>query len=66
MFSGLAYACYEGRYGPTRIEHVLQESLLRFVEASLNLVSMGPGFAEYDVLDYTVFTEERARAAAVT
>ena len=25
---------------------------------------MGPRFAEYDVLDYTVFTEERARALA--
>jgi hypothetical protein len=25
---------------------------------------MGPRFAEYNVLDYTVFTEERARSLA--
>ncbi len=64
VFSGLTYAYYEGEYWPTRIEHRVQESLLHFVEGSLNLVPMGPRFAEYDVLDYTVFTKERARALA--
>ena len=64
VFSGLAYAYYEGGYWPTRIEHRVQESLLHFVESSLNLVSMGPRYAEYDVLDYTVFTKEGARALA--
>src|SRR5512143_296126 len=64
VFPGLAYSYYEGAYWPTRIEHRLDEPLLHFVESSLQLVSLGPRFADYDVLAKTVFDRERAKALA--
>jgi cytidyltransferase-like protein len=64
VFPGLAYAFYEGAYWPSRIEHRLDESLLHFVESSVQLVSLGPRFADYDALVDTVFDRERARALA--
>jgi cytidyltransferase-like protein len=64
VFPGLAYAYYEGAYWPSCIEHRLDEPLLRFVESSLYLVSLGPRFVDYDVLANTTFTRERAKALA--
>lgn len=64
VFPGLAYSYYEGAYWPTRIEHRLEEPLLHFVESSLQLVSLGPRFADYDVLSHTIFDRERAKALA--
>ena len=64
VFPGLAYAYYEGAYWPARIEHRLDESLLHFVESSINLVSLGPRFADYDVFANSVFDRERAQALA--
>jgi cytidyltransferase-like protein len=64
VFPGLAYAYYEGSYWPSRIEHRVDESLLSFVERSLQLVSLGPRFADYDALVDTVFDRERAKALA--
>jgi cytidyltransferase-like protein len=64
VFPGLAYAYYEGAYWPSRIEHRLDEPLLRFVESSLQLVSLGPRFADYDVLSDTTFDRQHARALA--
>jgi cytidyltransferase-like protein len=64
VFPGLAYAYYEGTYWPSRIEHRLDESLLSFVERSLQLVSLGPRFANYDVLANTIFDRQRATALA--
>lgn len=64
VFPGLAYAFYEGDYWPTRIEHRPDEPLLHFVESSLQLVSLGPRFASYDVLANTTFDRERAKALA--
>jgi hypothetical protein len=64
VFPGLAYAYYEGAYWPSRIEHRLDESLLHFVESSLRLVSLGPRFADYDVLANTIIGRERAKALA--
>ena len=64
VFPGLAYAYYEGAYWPSRIEHRVDESLLHFVESSVQLVSLGPRFAEYDALANTIFDRERARALA--
>jgi len=64
VFPGLAYAYYEGDYWPSRFEHRLDESLLRFVEGSLQLVSLGPRFSKYDPLVNTAFDYERAKALA--
>ena len=64
VFPGLAYAYYEGAYWPSSIEHRVDESLLHFVESSVQLVSLGPRFADYDVLVDTIFDRDRARALA--
>jgi len=64
VFPGLAYAFYEGDYWPSHIEHRLDEPLLRFVENSLYLVSLGPRFADYNVLADTTFNRECAKALA--
>ena len=64
VFPGLAYAYYEGEYWPSHIEHRTDESLLRFVESSLYLVSLGPRFPDYDVLADTTFDRGRAKALA--
>lgn len=64
VFPGLAYAYYEGEYWPSRIEHRVDESLLRFVENSIYLVSLGPRFGDYDVLADTNFDRQHAKALA--
>jgi hypothetical protein len=64
VFPGLAYSYYEGGYWPSRIEHRVDEPLLSFVESSLQLVSLGPRYADYDVLVDTVFDREKAKALA--
>lgn len=64
VFPGLAYSYYEGSYWPSRIEHRVDEPLLSFVESSLQLVSLGPRFPDYDALVDTVFDRERAKALA--
>lgn len=64
VFPGLAYAYYEGAYWPSRIIHRLDEPLLDFVENSLQLVSLGPRFADYNVFTNSVFDRGRAQALA--
>jgi cytidyltransferase-like protein len=64
VFPGLAYAYYDGDYWPLRIEHRLDEPLLHFVESSLQLVSLGPRFPDYDALTKNTFDRERAKALA--
>ena len=64
VFPGLAYAYYENNYWPSRIEHRLDETLLRFVESSLYLVPLGPRYADFDVLADTIINRERAKALA--
>ena len=64
VFPGLAYAYYENDYWPTRIEHRLDEPLLRFVENALYLVPLGPRYAGYDVLTDTVINRQHAKALA--
>ncbi len=65
VFPGLAKAYYNGDYWPTKIEHVMDESLLRFVEKSIYLVSLGPRYMDYDVLANTIFNRDLARNLAV-
>ena len=64
VFPGLAKAFYEGKYWPTSIEHVRDESLLSFVERSLQLISLGPRYSAYDVLADTRFNRDLAKALA--
>ena len=64
VFPGLAYAYYEGGYWPSRIEHRLDEPLLRFVENVLYLVPLGPRYDGFDVLADTAINAERAKALA--
>lgn len=64
VYPGLAYAYYEGDYWPSRIEHRLDEPLLQFVENSIYLVSLGPRFDGYDVLEGTHLNRENAKALA--
>ena len=64
VFPGLAYAYYEGSYWPSRITHCVEEPLLSFVEGSLQLVSLGPRFHDYDALANTIFDRDRAKALA--
>ena len=64
VFPGLAKAYYAGQYWPTKIEHVLDETLLQFVESSLYLVSLGPRYSDYDVLSDTKFSQELAKNLA--
>lgn len=64
VFPGLVYSYYEGSYWPSYIEHRVDEPLLSFVESSLQLVSLGPRYADYDALVDTVFNRDRAKALA--
>jgi len=64
VLPGLAYAYYENNYWPSRIEHRLDEPLLRFVESALYLVSLGPRYPDYDVLSDTRIDREGAKALA--
>ncbi len=64
VFPGLARADFEGRYWPTRIQHVQDPQTLRFVENSLYLLTLGPRRAEFDVLANTRIDRAGARALA--
>ena len=64
VFPGLAYSFYGNGYWPTRIEHRLDEPLLRFVENALYLIPLGPRYADFDVLADTVIDRHRAKALA--
>jgi cytidyltransferase-like protein len=64
VFPGLAYAYYDGKYWPERIEHRCDEQLLCFVENAINLVPLGPRYEDFDVMANTVFDRERAKALA--
>jgi hypothetical protein len=64
VYPGLANAHYQGEYWPKQIEHIRQEKLLHFVEASLHLVTLGSRRSGFDVLADTNITLAGARALA--
>ena len=64
VFPGLARSDYAGTYWPHHIEHLADESALRFVEELLYLVPLGPRQDDFDVLSDTCFTPDGARALA--
>lgn len=62
VFPGLNKSWYEGEYWPKRIDSVLDEHVLRFVERSLNLIPLGPRASGFSVLSNTHIDRERAKA----
>lgn len=64
VYPGMARSDYEGTYWPTHIEHVQDESVLRFLEDTLYLRPLGPRGQEYDVLSDTDITVLGAKALA--
>src|SRR5262249_17507368 len=55
---------YEGKYWPSRIEHVGDELTLQFVEQALYLMPLGPRDEDYNPLDNRNLTAEYAKALA--
>jgi cytidyltransferase-like protein len=64
VIPGLAKANYDGEYWPVSIERMTDELTLQFVENSLNLVTLGPRHAEYDVLADTRINRQGAKTLA--
>jgi hypothetical protein len=62
VLPGLAKAFYDGRYWPEKIDRIIEEPYLKFVESSLYLVTLGPRHAQFDVLDGTRINRTRAKA----
>lgn len=59
---GLNKSYYEGKYWPSKIESVQDETLLQFIEKSFYLVPLGPRHSGYAVLSNTRITAEGAKA----
>ncbi len=64
VYPGLARAHYEGGYWPTRIDSVLSEPVLQFIENALYLIPLGPREAGFNVLSDTCIDSEGAKALA--
>lgn len=64
VFPGLANAYYDGRYWPRKIEQIVDESCLQFIERSLYLVTLGPRANGYSVLEKTQINSVGAKALA--
>jgi cytidyltransferase-like protein len=64
VFPGLAKAHYEGEYWPTRIDRLLDELALQFVESSLYLMTLGPRHDGFSVLSDTRIDRDGAKALA--
>jgi cytidyltransferase-like protein len=64
VYPGLARAHYDGDYWPRRIEHLLEEQALQFIESALYLIPLGPRHDGYDPLAEQYLSKEFARALA--
>jgi cytidyltransferase-like protein len=64
IYPGLARAHYDGDYWPRRIEHLLEEQALQFIESALYLIPLGPRHDGYDPLAEQYLSKELARALA--
>ncbi len=65
VFPGLAKAYYEGEYWPSRIDTLVEEEALQFVEDALYLITLGPRHDHFRVLENTCIDQPRAEALAV-
>ncbi|MCA0454625.1 MAG: adenylyltransferase/cytidyltransferase family protein [Chloroflexi bacterium] len=61
---GLNIAHYEGKYWPSRIEHIGDEMTLQFIEQSLYLMPLGPREDGYNPLDERKLSANGAKALA--
>ncbi len=64
VMPGLNYSYFEGGYWPTRIESILDESSLNFVESLFYLIPLGPRYDGYSVLSDTNITSDGAKRLA--
>ncbi len=64
VYAGLANSFYDGEYWPSRIDQVLGEENLRFVEELIYLVPLGPRHDGYNVLSDTHISKDGAKALA--
>jgi cytidyltransferase-like protein len=64
VFPGFNRAYYEGQYWPSKIEQVLDDTTLQFIERALYLVPLGPREAGYNPLTHRYITRDNARALA--
>jgi galactokinase/mevalonate kinase-like predicted kinase len=64
VFPGLNRLDYRGHYWPEKISTVTDESVLRWIEEHLHLVSIGPRGGDFDVLKGRKITPAGARALA--
>lgn len=64
VFPGLNRLHYEGGYWPTRIESVLDDDVLNFIEKHLHLVPLGPRQDGFNVLSATSIDAAGAKALA--
>lgn len=64
VMPGLNRHHYTGSYWPSRIDSVLDEDTLAWIEQRLHLVTLGPRVSSFSVLDDTRVTPAGARALA--
>lgn len=64
MMPGLNKANYDGQYWPSRIDSVLDEKTLQFIEQSLFLLPLGPRQKGFAVLSDTHIDRDGAKALA--
>ena len=64
MFPGLNRLDYRGKYWPKKITSQPDETILRWLEAHLHLLPLGPRRAGYDVFKGRDITRAKARALA--
>ncbi len=64
VMPGLNYSYYEGDYWPSRIESLMDETAIQFVEQSLYLIPLGLRVDGYDVLCNTNITAGLAKEFA--
>lgn len=62
VYPGLNRLNYNGNYWPHSIENCIDETVLKFIESHLYLVTLGPRIASYNVLENTNITIQGAKA----
>lgn len=64
VMPGLNYSYFEGDYWPTRIETILDDTSLQFVESLFYLIPLGPRHDGFSVLSDTNITPDGAKRLA--
>lgn len=64
VLPGLNRLYYENNYWPSKIDSVYVEEILSFIEENLYLITLGPRFSGYNVLENTKIDTSGAQALA--